>query len=101
MSSKRRVRSSPERLSDDQRQLITHAIADPRRFTILQQISRESSLACSCLEVHAAISPATISHHLKELQAAGLIDVAREGRSALLTFRRDTWNAFVQQLAEL
>lgn len=91
----------PARLTDDQRQAITHAIADPRRFAILQQIASQDYLACSCLEVHTAITPATISHHLKELQTAGLIDVAREGRENRLSLRRDTWNAYVQQLAEL
>lgn len=89
------------RLTDDQRQAITHAIADPRRFAILQQIASQDHLACSCLEVHTAITPATISHHMKTLHEAGLIDTARAGRGVSLSFRRDTWKAYLQQLAEL
>lgn len=89
------------RLDPDHLHRITQAIADPRRFAILQQIARESCLSCSALNAHADISPPTISHHLKTLHDAGLLDVAREGRTSRLTFQRDIWNAYLQQLAEL
>ena len=96
MSAKRKVQLSPEQ---------THAIArvlgEPRRFAILQQIARRPGLPCSALLEHGEISPATISHHLKELQEAGLIDVEREGRTAQLTLRRELWDAYLRELASL
>ena len=88
-------------LSEDQLHDILRALADPRRFAILQQIAARESVACSCLEEQKLISPATISHHLKELQEAGLIDVVREGRIARLTLRRDTWSRYLQQLGQI
>jgi ArsR family transcriptional regulator len=88
-------------LSDDQMQAIARALADPRRFAILHQIARKDCTQCGSLEEQKVLSPATISHHLKELADAGLIDVQREGRCASLTLHRDTWNAYLEQLAKL
>jgi len=88
-------------LTDDEMQAIARAVADPRRFAILQQIARQDWTACGSLEEQKVLSPATISHHLKELAEAGLIDVQREGRCASLTLQRDVWNAYLAQLAKL
>ncbi len=92
---------NPVTLTPDQVEAISRAIADPRRFAMLQDIARQPVLACSGLSVHECLSPATISHHLKELQAAGLVDVGREGRELRLTLRRDVWAAYLRELAAL
>jgi ArsR family transcriptional regulator len=89
------------RLTQQQVETVARALADPRRFAILQQIAAQPSLGCSALQEHETLSPATISHHIKELQEAELIDVVREGRTAVLSLRRDTWNAYLEQLARL
>ena len=95
------TKSRARRLSDEQVQAIAQAVADPRRFAILQQIAGASACACSAVRESHDISAATISHHIKELADAGLIDVEREGRTASLTLRRDVWDAYVERLAEL
>jgi ArsR family transcriptional regulator len=92
---------SRRHLTDDQMQAIARAVADPRRFAILQQIARQDCTACGSLAEQKVLSPATISHHLKELADAGLIDVQREGRCASLTLQRDLWSAYLEQLARL
>ncbi len=89
------------RLSAEQFQAIARAVAEPRRFAMLQQIARGPSLNCSGLQEQEHISPATISHHIKELHEAGLIEVEREGRCANLSLRRDTWEAYLRQLADI
>jgi ArsR family transcriptional regulator len=90
------------RLVTGQAELIARALADPNRFAILQQIAKaDESLACGALQEQQTLSPATISHHMKELNEAGLIDVVREGRCANLFFRRDIWNAYIAQLSTL
>jgi ArsR family transcriptional regulator len=89
------------RLTQQQVDAIARALADPRRFAILQQIARQPVTPCCGLAEHQAISPATISHHIKELQEAGLVDVAREGRNANLSLRRDVWSAYLGHLSAL
>jgi len=88
-------------LSEDQVQAIARALADPRRFAILQQIARHDATPCGSLEEQKVLSPATISHHIKELADAGLIDVQRDGRCASLTLQRDIWSAYLDQLAKI
>ncbi len=89
------------KLSLGQTQAIARALADPRRFAILQQIAKKETTSCSCLRECHPISPATMSHHMKELREAGLIDVEREGRTADITFRRDIWNAYISELSDI
>ena len=82
-------------------QAIARALADPRRFAILQQIARQDGTPCGSLAEQKVLSPATISHHIKELADAGLIDVQRDGRCASLSLHRDIWTAYLDQLAKL
>ena len=89
------------KLSPEQFSAIARVLAEPRRFAMLQQIAKQAVMPCSGLKERWCISPATISHHLKELQEAGLIEVEREGRAAHLTLRRDVWDAYLRELATL
>jgi ArsR family transcriptional regulator len=47
------------------------------------------------------LAPATVSHHLKELDEAGLITMERSGKFTRLTLRRDVWKAYVERLSQL
>ncbi|WUI01543.1 metalloregulator ArsR/SmtB family transcription factor [Spirillospora sp. NBC_00431] len=57
------------------------ALADPIRLRLLNMIaSAETGEACVCdLTVPFDLTPPTISHHLKVLRQAGLIDGERRG----------------------
>jgi ArsR family transcriptional regulator, arsenate/arsenite/antimonite-responsive transcriptional repressor len=88
-------------LSDERFHAIARALADPRRFAILQQIAGSDGIACSALREHTIISPATISHHLKELNQAGLVKMKREGRCAKLFLRRPVFEAYLKRLTRL
>ena len=88
-------------LDDLQFHAICRALADPRRFAILQQVAASEGIACSALQEHDVISPATISHHLKELNEAGLVDVKREGRGANLFLCRPVFEAYLKRLSSL
>ena len=96
-----RIDTADAVLSLDQLQAISRSLADPRRFSILQQIASAENLLCSSLDAQTCISPATISHHLRELQEAGLVDAQRQGRSMCLSLRRDVWNAYLRHLQQL
>ena len=88
-------------VTEEQFHAICRALADPRRFAILQQVAAADGLACSSLQEHEVISPATISHHLKELHEAGLVDMKREGRGSNLFLCRPVFDAYLKRLSSL
>ena len=61
---------------------------------------RPDALACGAVRDCTGINPATLSHHMKELEIAGLVGVVREGKFASYVLRRDVLEAFFQRLRE-
>jgi ArsR family transcriptional regulator len=94
--------AKPLRLSNARRTAILKALADPRRFDLLQRIAK-AGCPLGCAEARAAlpISAATLSHHIKELEAAGLINVRREGKFHFLTLRPGVLQGIIAILAAL
>jgi ArsR family transcriptional regulator len=89
-------------ISPSQRMLILKALGDPRRMEIVERLSAcKGCTACSDMRECLPISAPTLSHHLKELETAGLILIEREGKYARLTLRRDVWQAFLGDLQRL
>ena len=80
---------------------ISKALADPRRYEILSRIAKSRELACSDIRCDLPISAATLSHHLKELAGAGLIEIRREGQFAHLKLRRNVWHEYLSRLGKL
>lgn len=59
---------------------ISQALADETRLRIFEAISSGERITCGELVSMRGVTPSTISHHLRILQDAGLIDCRREGQ---------------------
>lgn len=75
---------------------VAKALADPTRFRMLQEIRSKGSLNCSQVCNCFPLSQPTISHHIKTLEAAGLITVRKEGQYHVLTACEARLSAFTR-----
>jgi len=90
--------SPPTGLTAGQFDRISKALADPRRVAVLQAIAREEYCACQDLRDQFPISKATMSHHIKELLRAGLINARREGQYLHCQARPEAMEAYTAEL---
>jgi ArsR family transcriptional regulator, arsenate/arsenite/antimonite-responsive transcriptional repressor len=85
-------------LSEKQFELIAKALADPRRMAVLEVIAGERECPCQKLREEFPVSKATISHHIKELVRAGLVEAHRDGQYLHCEVRRDVLEAYTAEL---
>ena len=82
----------------DQFQRIAKALADPRRFEILQHIVQQGEVGCQRLCGCFPVRQATISHHLKELASAGIVESRRDGQFVYYRARPQVLDAYMVEL---
>ena len=77
---------------------ISRALADPRRMELLERIAADEEVGCTTLAGESCVSQPTISHHLKELTTAGLVQPRREAKFCFYRVDRKVWNGYLAEM---
>ena len=85
-------------MDDEAMLLISKALADPRRLLILRTIAKGATSSCAEVQQHLPISAATLSHHMRELEMAGLIETVRDGRFRQARLQRKVLKNYLGEL---
>ncbi len=80
---------------------IAKALGHPARIAIIQHLLKVNSCICGDIVDEIALSQPTISRHLKELKAIGIIKGTIEGTSVNYCIDADRWRAIQASLNEL
>jgi len=80
---------------------ISKALADETRLRIFEAVSNNSHINCGEIVSMRGVTPATVSHHLRILSEASLIDCHREGQFVYSHAVPETIKAYTQALTKL
>ena len=80
---------------------VSKALADATRLKIFEAISAGSPMSCGEIVSLRGVTPATVSHHLRILTEAGLIDCKREGQFVYSRAVPQTIAAYTQALMKI
>lgn len=85
-------------MDDEQFHRIAKALAEQSRLDILREVTAAGELSCGAIVQRSPLSQPTVSHHLKVLTDANLLDVRREGPHGFFCARPDTLERYVSEL---
>lgn len=87
----------------DQKELtrISKALSDPTRLRIFEGLSSKREMFCGQVVEKFGLTPGTISHHLKILADANLIETRREGQFIYMRSKPETIREYGRALAKL
>lgn len=88
---------SPALTDDEAAQAIARALADPQRWRIVRALAcgAAGQTPCASLRDVVDVAPPTLSHHMRELRDAGLVEEQRVGRTVQYRLRREVMKAFL------
>ena len=82
-----------ETLADDEAEAtarLFRALGDPARVRIVNTLAMNAEPVCACeFEPALGLSQPTVSHHLKKLVDAGLLEREQRGKWAYFSLKRD------------
>jgi ArsR family transcriptional regulator, arsenate/arsenite/antimonite-responsive transcriptional repressor len=85
----------------EQIERISKALGDQTRLMIYEAIADREQMNCSEIVSLHGVTPATVSHHLKTLADAGLIDTRREGQFIYNKAVPATMDEYIRSLTQI
>ena len=86
-------------MNREQIERISKALGDQTRLMIYEAIASSEEMNCGEIVSLHGVTPATVSHHLKTLADAGLIETRREGQFVYNKAIPATMKNFVRTLS--
>lgn len=80
---------------------VSKALADETRLRIFEAISSCDHMTCGEIVSMRGVTPATVSHHLRVLEEAGLITCRREGQFVFSEAKPKALQEFTKGLTAL
>ncbi|UKJ07638.1 ArsR/SmtB family transcription factor [Solitalea lacus] len=77
------------------------ALGHPARIAIIQHLLKQQSCICGDLVDEIGLAQATISQHLRELKAVGIIKGSIEGTSVCYCINEIMWNHYADTFKNL
>lgn len=97
------ARTGPKQLADHEIEALANlfkALSHPVRVRLLLRLSG-SRRYCGDLVADSGLAQSTVSHHLRILREAGLIDVEEQGTRTCYSINRERLQFVCDQFAEL
>jgi ArsR family transcriptional regulator, arsenate/arsenite/antimonite-responsive transcriptional repressor len=85
----------------EQIERVSKALADETRLIIFEAIARRGEMNCSEIVSLRGVTPATVSHHLKVLADAQLIECRRQGQFVYSNPIPGTMQEYTRSLAKI
>ncbi|MGE5846880.1 MAG: ArsR/SmtB family transcription factor [Ignavibacteria bacterium] len=89
------------KINEDNIVKVAKALSDKTRFKILKEITNKKGFTCGDCEEIAELSQPTVSHHLKILFDANLLNSEKDGRFVLISINKKTLSDFCDTISEL
>ena len=77
---------------------VLKALADPKRFQMVQEIASAGELSCGQVAERFPLSQPTISHHLKILTDAGVLTMRHEAKHHFISVNQKLIDSVVSLL---
>ena len=87
--------SSLPRAREERLAALAWGLAHPLRIRILQLLARRETCVCGEIVEELPVAQSTVSQHLKELKAIGLIKGTIEGKTSCYCIDWDVFNQFI------
>lgn len=84
-----------------QREKIAKALADPKRWRILELVRQTPGCSCGDVVAELGLSQPTVSHHIQTLCEAELLTMQREGTCGRLSVKCCTIHSYLSELSEI